>query len=49
MQIGTSGPWGNNMRRSTLGDRRSKIEVTEGQRLILESDGSIILDPLALG
>jgi len=28
MQIGTSGPWGKNMRHSTLAIRKSKVKVT---------------------
>jgi len=32
MSAGTSGPWGEDMKQSTLGVRRSKVSVTWGRR-----------------
>ena len=32
MPIGTSGPWGKDMQRSTSGVRRSNVKVIRGQR-----------------
>jgi len=32
MQIGTTGPQRNDMKRSTLGVKRSKVKITRGQK-----------------
>ena len=46
IQIGTNGRWGEIMKWSTLGVRRSKAKVIGGQRCICRPCGCIILDPL---
>ena len=43
MQMGTNRPQGRGMKRSTLGDSRSKVKVT---CYIWSPGGGIILDPL---
>ena len=46
MQIGTSGPRDNDMKRRILGVRRSKVKVTRGGRQIWRPGGGTILVPL---
>ena len=44
MHIVTSVPWGNGMKRSSLGVRRSKVKVTQGRSEIWRPGGGIIVD-----
>ena len=45
MNIGTTGPRGTGVKRSTLGVRRTNIKVTRGRSYIWRPGGGVIFDP----